>query len=153
MAKTKGSLRKFWIGVASLEHVHAAVKGGFCQLSHGKEAPVKRLQKGDVLVFYSPKESMRGNSSVQAFSAAGLILDEYPHQVEQAPSFRPFRRKVHYLKSKQAPIQPLLEELSFTKERSNWGFAFRRGAFAIDEKDFLIIASAMSLHFKVGSES
>ena len=48
----------FWIGVASREHVLRAGKGGFCQLSHGKEAPVQRLHQGDVIIFYSPRERM-----------------------------------------------------------------------------------------------
>jgi hypothetical protein len=48
-------MRTFWIGVASREHVFRAVKGRFCQLSHGKEEPVRRLHQGDVIIFYSPR--------------------------------------------------------------------------------------------------
>ena len=45
-------MARFWVGVASREHVLAAVRGAFCQLNHGKEAPVRRLQMGDSIVFY-----------------------------------------------------------------------------------------------------
>jgi len=31
--------RRFWIGVASRDHVNIAVKGAFVQLNHGKKRP------------------------------------------------------------------------------------------------------------------
>ena len=99
-------MARFWLGVASREHVLAAVRGAFCQLNHGKEAPVRRLQMGDGIVFYSPRERMEGGKSLQAFTAAGRILDEVPYQVEQSKDFRPFRRKTEYFKSKDASIHP-----------------------------------------------
>ena len=34
--------RRFWIGVASRDHVNVGVKGGFIQLNHGKQAPLRR---------------------------------------------------------------------------------------------------------------
>jgi hypothetical protein len=35
--------RRFWIGVASRDHVKVAVEGAFIQLNHGQLAPVRRL--------------------------------------------------------------------------------------------------------------
>jgi hypothetical protein len=49
---------RYWVGVVSREHVRRGVEGGFCQLSHGKEAPLRRLAPGDGFVSYSPRESM-----------------------------------------------------------------------------------------------
>ena len=37
-------MARYWIGVASRDHVMRGVAGGFCQLGHGKAAPVKRLE-------------------------------------------------------------------------------------------------------------
>ena len=68
-------MRSYWVGVASREHVLAAVSGGFCQLNHGKQAPLKRMQPGDRLLYYSPREEMRRGEPVQAFTAIGEILD------------------------------------------------------------------------------
>ena len=79
-------MARFWVGVASRQHVLAAVRGAFCQLNHGKEAPVRRLQMGDSIVFYSPRERMEGGKSLQAFTSAGRILDEVPYQVDQSGS-------------------------------------------------------------------
>ena len=141
-------MARFWVGVASLEHVLASVRGTFCQLNHGKEAPVRRLQMGDSIVFYSPRERMQGGKSLQAFTAAGRILDDVPYQVEQSKDFRPFRRKTEHFKSKDASIHPLLEELSFTKGRSNWGAALRMGIFQMKREDYLKIAIAMGIAFE-----
>ena len=145
-------MTKFWVGVASREHVIAAVRGGFCQLNHGKEAPVRRLRMGDFLVFYSPRERMEGGKSLQAFTAAGRILDEIPYQVEQSKDFRPFRRKTEYFKSKDASILPLLKELSFTKGRSNWGAAFRMGVFQMKSEDYMKIAMSMGIALEQSAE-
>ena len=38
--------RRFWIGVASRDHVNIAVQGAFVQLNHGKKAPLGRLKAG-----------------------------------------------------------------------------------------------------------
>ena len=52
---------KFWVGVASKEHVENGVKLGIGQFCHGKIGPAKRLQKGDFVIYYSSKVSMEGN--------------------------------------------------------------------------------------------
>ena len=145
-------MARFWVGVASRDHVLAAVRGGFCQVSYGKEAPVRRLQVGDSIVFYSPRERMKGGESLQAFTAAGRILDEVPYQVEQSKDFRPFRLKTEYFKSKDASIRPLLEELSFTKVRSNWGAALRLGIFQMKREDYMKIAIAMGITFEESAD-
>ena len=43
----------FWVGVASRDHAMKGVKGGFCQLSHGKSSPVERLKPGDRIMAVS----------------------------------------------------------------------------------------------------
>jgi len=42
--------RRFWIGVASRDHVNVAVKGAFVQLNHGKKTPLARLKAGDGVI-------------------------------------------------------------------------------------------------------
>jgi hypothetical protein len=43
----------------------------------------------------------------------------------------------------------LLDDLSFTRGRSSWGYVFRRGSFAIGAADFHRIAEAMGVDGKV----
>ena len=80
---------------------------------------------------------------MQAFTAAGQVLDDAPFQVSQDGLFQPFRRKMHYLNVGEASIHPLLKDLSFTKDRSNWGMAVRRGVFKISRGDYDRIVHAM----------
>lgn len=137
---------RYWIGVASRDHVMKGVAGGFCQLSHGKSGPVRRLSPGDWIAYYSPHEAMGEGEAVQAFTAIGKIKPGEPYQGEMRGGFHPTRRDVAFRKSaKQAPIRPLLDTLSFTKGRTSWGYAFRRGAFAVSEADFRAIAKAMGV--------
>ena len=41
---------RYWIGVASKDHVSRGVDGGFCQLCHGKAQPLKRMASGDWII-------------------------------------------------------------------------------------------------------
>jgi hypothetical protein len=133
----------YWIGVASRDHVLKAVVGGFCQLSHGKEAPLKKLKVGDKLIYYSPTEQMRDGKPVQAFTAIGEILDHGPFQASETDGFQPFRRQVRYLRAHEAAIRPLLSRLSFSRGKAEWGLVLRRGLFQIEPSDYDIIAEAM----------
>ena len=134
-----------WVGVASRDHVRVARDGGFCQLSHGKEAPLQRLNPGDTIAYYSPRETIRGGDPVQAFTALGEVKDGAVWQAEVG-DFRPFRRAVRYFDTSEASIRPLLDRLSFTRGRISWGQTLRRGTFRIEAEDHALIARAMGVH-------
>ena len=134
-----------WVGVVSREHVQIAVGGGFCQLNHGKLAPLQRLHPGDTIVYYAPREQMQAGPVVQAFVAIGRILPGEPWQLDVPNGFQPYRRAVHYYQGHDAPIQPLLQTLSFTRGRVSWGQALRRGTFRIEPDDIRAIAAAMGV--------
>lgn len=136
---------RYWIGVASRDHVLRGVAGGFCQLNHGKAGPVKRLKTGDWIVYYSPRETMDAGDPVQAFTAIGRIKPGEPYAGEMGGGMPAMRRDVDFLNAREAPIRPLLGTLSFTKGHASWGYAFRRGSFAMTEADFHAIADAMGV--------
>lgn len=140
---------KYWVGVASHEHVKTGVAGGFAQLGHGKHAPVRRLRPGDWIVYYSPKSTMSGGELLQAFTAIGKVKPRDAYLVEQTNDFHPFRRDVDYRRSaRPAALAELRERLAFTRGRgSHWGVAFRRGSFEISREDFALIAEAMKTEF------
>jgi len=113
------------------------VAGGFCQLGHGKAAPVKRLAPGDWIAYYSPRTALESGEPVQAFTAIGRIKPGEPYQVDMGGGFHPTRRDVDFQKrATEAPIRPLLDRLSFTRDKPSWGYAFRRGSFAVSAEDF-----------------
>ena len=133
----------FWINTISREHVLRGVVGGFTQANHGKDITLRRLAQGDLIVFYSPRTSYPDGEPLQRFTALGRVLDAQPYQVEMAPDFHPWRRRVEFLACIEAAIQPLLPTLSFIPDKRKWGFPFRRGLFQIEQSDFMQIAEAM----------
>ncbi len=136
--------RRFWIGVASKEHVQNGKKIGICQFCHGKSSPATRLRKGDIVIYYSPKLVMDEPAACKQFTAIGVVTDDAPYQVEQFPGFKPFRRNVAYFEEARAvDIVPLLPELPFIRNKQSWGMAFRYGFLEIDETSFEVIARAM----------
>jgi hypothetical protein len=134
---------RYWIGVVSHEHVRRGVEGGFAQLCHGKEAPLRRMRPGDWLIYYSPAERMGAKEPLQAFTAVGRVREGAVYEHEMSPGFVPFRRDVEFAPSTPAPIGPLLERLSFIVDAKHWGAAFRYGHLRISEADFRLIAEAM----------
>jgi hypothetical protein len=136
-------MTKYWIGVASRDHVRVGTASGFCQLGHGKAAPVRRLSPGDRIIYYSPRERMGDGAPVQAFTAIGEVGPGEPEPHDMGGGFVAYRRNVTLYKASDAPIQPLLPLLSFTRSRRQWGTGLRRGLFAIDRTDYDIIANAM----------
>jgi len=132
-----------WVAVASAEHVAIGRAGGFMQVGHGKGAPLKRLHAGDRIAYYSPVRVFGGKDACQAFTALGAVRDERVYQGVMADGFEPFRRDVDWLDANEAPIRPLLERLSFTQGKSNWGYAFRVGLLKVGADDMALIANAM----------
>jgi len=135
---------RFWIGVASRQHVLLGVKEGFAQLCHGKAQPLKRMAKGDWIVYYSPQEILGEKRPCQRFTALGEVVGERVYPVQMAPGFTPFRRDIRYLPTHEAAIHPLLERLAFIKDRRHWGYVFRFGHLQIPEADFRLIAARLS---------
>ena len=141
-------MSKNWIAVASAEHVRIGQQAGFMQVCHGKVAPLRRIQPGDGVLYYSPTTTFGGKEKLQAFTAIGMAKDREPYQVDMGENFCPFRRDVKWLKACNAPIAPLLDELDFSAGKRNWGYQFRFGLFEISEHDLQIIATAMKVKVK-----
>jgi hypothetical protein len=135
--------KRYWVNTVSRAHVQKGLEGGFTQADHGSDARLKRLSKGDRIVFYSPRAEMRAGEQVQRFTAIAEVADETPYQVEVAPEFHPWRRRVTFVNAEEAPVKPLIESLEFISNKKSWGVAVRRGFFEIGESDFTRIASAM----------
>jgi predicted RNA-binding protein len=132
-------MTKYWIGVASKEHVNRGVKEGFCQLCHGKKQPLNRMKPGDWLIYYSSKVKMNEPNLCQKFTAIGQITDFQAYG--NSPGI--YRRTVNYKSPKSIAIRPLLPKLTFIKSKKLWGLPFRTGFFEINQQDFELISSQM----------
>lgn len=133
----------YWLAVISKEHAMQGVKGGFIQVNHGKEAPLKRIEPNDWIVIYSPKLSMEGEVKCQAFTAIGQATDDPVYQFQMTDTFIPYRKNIHFYDCRETLILPLINRLDFIKNKKSWGFPFRIGFFEIQEKDFTLIRSEM----------
>lgn len=71
---------KYWIIVASKDHVKTGVAEGIAQACHGKSSPLKRMQKGDFVIYYSGKLTFGKPEKCQEFTAIGIVKDNevYP---------------------------------------------------------------------------
>jgi hypothetical protein len=126
---------KYWITVVSKDHLQRGVSGGFMQVNHGKERPLKRISENDWVIFYSPKLTMKGDDKLQAFTANdGLV---YQHRMSD--DFIPYRRNIRYYECTEISIIPLIDDLEFIKNKSSWGYPFRFGFFEIGEHDFKLL--------------
>ena len=136
---------KYWIAVASAEHVRRGRSEGFMQVSHGKAAPLKRIKPGDRVVYYSPSVTLGSKDKLQAFTAIGTVKPGEPYLFDMGEGFKPYRRDVDWAKAMEAPIRPLLDKLEFTAGKPNWGYQLRFGLFQISEPDFRLIAQSMGV--------
>ncbi|HGY08637.1 MAG TPA: EVE domain-containing protein [Oceanithermus profundus] len=135
--------RRFWIGVASRDHVLRGVREGFAQLNHGKVRALERMREGDGLIYYSPKERFGEREPCQHFTAIGRVVGEV-YRVDAGGGFRPYRRDVvFFAEAREVPVRPLLEALDFIQDPRRWGYAFRSGHLEIGRDDFERIARVM----------
>lgn len=137
-------MRKYWIAVASADHARRGKAGGFMQVNHGKAAPLRRITAGDGVVYYSPTEIFGNKDRLQAFTIIGLVQPGEVYAGEMG-SWVAHRRDVTYFDAAEAPIAPLLDQLDFTRGKTNWGYQMRFGLFEISAHDFGLIAEAMGI--------
>jgi len=136
--------QKYWLAIASADHVQRGRAEGFMQVCHGKSAPLRRLKQGDGVIYYSPATTMGGKDRLQSFTAQGVISNDAVYQVDMGQGFLPYRRDVQWNETMIIPIRPLLDKLELTRGKSNWAYPFRFGLLELSEQDFTLIAVAMA---------
>jgi predicted RNA-binding protein len=134
---------QYWIVVASKDHLERGLAGGFMQANHGKRGPLKRLDEGDWIIFYSPKTAYENGKPLQAFTAIGKVKDGEIYQHKMDGDFNPYRRNMEFYQAEETPIAPLIDDLDFIENKTSWGYKFRFGFFEIGEQDFTLIKTAM----------
>jgi hypothetical protein len=138
-------MSRYWIAVASREHVMRGIAGGFAQVCHGKTGPLNRMAPGDWIVYYSPTEKFGETVPCRQFTAIGTIDAGEAYQFQISEDFIPWRRNVTFVDAEEIPIEPLIDKLTFIHDKKRWGFPFRRGCFEISVHDFQLIATQMGV--------
>lgn len=134
---------KYWIIVASKDHVKTGVAEGFAQACHGKSTPLKRMRSGDFVIYYSGKQTMGKPDKCQQFTAIGQVKNETVYPFQMTTDFCPFRRDIDFFDHKDTSILPLIDDLQFIQNKKSWGYPFRFGFFEINKHDFDLISSEM----------
>jgi hypothetical protein len=132
---------KYWVGVVTKDHVEYGKQLGIVQIGHGKRGGLARMHAGDGLIYYSPWATMESTVPLQEFTAIAQLSDDDMFEAEEG-DMRPWRRYAEYKQCTPTPIRSLLDRLSFTAGKTNWGYAFRFGLLEISEDDFRIITKA-----------
>lgn len=148
-------MARYWIGLAERDSVHAAVTNGVCLFSGGKASPVRKLEPGDGVLYYSPRESMDG-AALECFTAVGKVTDDTPWTqnwtqlctggpflTRRSGADKTWVRKCAYDAVGEVSVRPLLNLLSFVAQPRHWGKTFRRGQLEICADDFARIADRL----------
>ena len=118
---------RYWIVVASRDHVQKGMKEGIAQACHGKSSPLKRMKPGDYVIYYSGKMEFGKNEPCKAFTGIGKVKDSEVYAYQMTPDFCPSRRDIEYLPGREVSIIPLIEDLRFIRNKKSWGYPFRFG--------------------------
>jgi hypothetical protein len=134
---------KYWVIVASKDHVKNGLAEGIAQACHGKVSPLKRMRKNDFILYYSGKQTLGNPQLCQQFTAIGKVADDEIYQLQVSEDFCPSRRNIEFMPSEDVSILPLINELNFIQNKKSWGYPFRFGFFEIQQQDFDLISSKM----------
>lgn len=136
-------MTRYWLAVASADHVRIGRAGGFMQVNHGKAAPLRRIEPGDGVVYYSPTTVRGEPDGLKSFTAIGHVKPGEPYRGEMGGGSEPFRRDVDWADAGEAPVAPLLDRLELTAGKPNWGYQLRFGLLEITPSDFGLMGGAM----------
>ena len=136
-------IQRYWIVVASKDHVRSGIAEGIAQACHGKALPLQRMNKGDFVIYYSGKQTLGKPEICQEFTALGKVKDDSIYQVQLSDNFCPSRRNIEFYQSKDVSILPLINDLNFIQNKKSWGYSFRFGFFEINRHDFDLISTLM----------
>jgi len=147
-------MRKFFIGVATKDHVDMGVQEGFMQVCHGKKAQLLRLKKNDIIMYYCTSTIYGKKDNYQCITASGTVKDDKVYQFEISKDFIPWRRDVVFDKNLEPiKIKEILEDLAFIKNKNKWGVYFRPGLIEIKKEEYEIIIGKMKKIDNLNSES
>jgi hypothetical protein len=138
-----------WIAAIAQQDALAGVAGGYAEVGYGKAGPLERMRAGDGFVVYSPRATWPNGEPLQAFTAIGRVCTGIVYRAGGGAGPGPFRIAVEYFPAAPAPIRPLIDALSFIRNKAHWGAAFRFGFIKVPPEDFALLASAMGCPLSV----
>lgn len=135
--------KKYWLIVASKDHVKTGIAEGIAQACHGKASPLRKMKKDDFVIYYSGRQTFDKPEKCQEFTAIGQVLDDEVFQLQLTENFSPSRKKIEFFNSEDVSILPMINDLDFIRNKKRWGAPFRFGFLEIPKNDFKLIYSKM----------
>ena len=109
---------RYWLIVASRDHVRQGMEGGFSQACHGKRSPLARTKQGDTIIYYSPKAKFGDKiSTCRKFTAIGKVIGSEAYNVQTTKDFCPSRIDVEFDRdAKEVAWDAVKNSVSFTSK-------------------------------------
>lgn len=139
----------YWIAAIAQQEALAGVAGGYAEVAYGKAGPLERMRAGDGFAVYSPRTTWPDGAPLQAFTVIGRVCTGVVYRAGGGAGPGPFRITVEYFPAAPAPIRPLIDALSFIRNKAHWGAAFRFGFIKVPPEDFALLAAAMDCRLPV----
>ena len=134
---------RYWIAAVAQASAITGIAGDFAEVGYGRAGPLERMRAGDYFAAYSPRTAWSEGQPLQAFTALGRVRTGIVYRAARGTVPGPFRIDVEYYPAAPAPIRPLIDALSFIRNKAHWGATFRFGFVRVSPRDFALIASAM----------
>jgi hypothetical protein len=136
-------MTRYFLAVDSRDHVLTGVQAGFCMAGSGDAALFSQMAEGDWLAYYSPRELHRRRFPCRRFTAIGRVAKGRISMVGGSEGLAGPHRPCRYFRCYPVPAAPLVESLSFVRNKKRWGPWLSRGLVEVHREDFAVIAHAM----------
>jgi hypothetical protein len=138
-----------WIAAIAQQEALLGVAGGYAEVGYGKAGPLERMRAGDGFAVYSPRATWPDGELLQAFTAIGRVRTGTVYRAEVGAGPGPFRIAIEYFPAAPAPIRPLIDTLSFIRNKAHWGAVFRFGFIKVPPEDFARLTDAMGCRLPI----
>lgn len=130
----------YWVTNAAQEHVNLVRQKGYTQLNMGPREPLKKMNQGDWIIYYSPTVLFQcPDTACHTFTAISCLTDNHIYQ--QPTNHERWRRNVQYFECKPHHVQHFHHSVDFMKQYEDWLDALLEPIFEISRNDFATIAN------------
>jgi len=138
----------YWVFPITQDNLYVCLDNELVGVRSLNEKRVANWEIGDLILFYTSREKYHSYKRVKEFqSIVECVSHPFKSNQKIWPDFDgdvfPTRVRIRVINRKKCKIEPLIEELSFIKNKKNWGSAFMSGIRKIPKSDFKLIKNSM----------
>lgn len=135
----------YWLTTAAKEHVDIVKEKGYTQVNMGPKEPLEHMNKGDMILYYSPTIYFEKPDSIcQQFTGIAQVSDDVIYPQDPANPVR-WRRNANYFECEPHHAAQFHKQVNFLQKHQEWIHAFLQPVFEISPKDFQTIAQKILL--------